>query len=62
MRLVLDEGKTAGRLKFEVLAACLHPVAARWEYRFRATSTMEKGPKPECLDHLYHRPLVEGPH
>ena len=47
--------------EFEVLAACLHPVTARWEYRFRATGTIVRGPRPECPDHLYHRPAVEGP-
>jgi hypothetical protein len=46
--------------QFDVLAACLHPVTASWEYRFRVTETME--PHPKCDGHLHHRVLVEGPH
>lgn len=45
--------------QFDVLAACLHPVTARWDYRFRVTRTME--PHPKCVGHLHHRVLVEGP-
>ncbi len=46
--------------EFEVLAACLHPVTKSWEYRFRSTATMDRGPKPFCPAHLHHRPTVEG--
>ena len=45
---------------FEILAACLHPVKRRWEYRFRSTASMKLGPKRECPEHLHHRPRVEG--
>lgn len=44
--------------QFHILAACLHPVTGRWEYRFRETRTMD--PHPSCPGHLSHRVVVEG--
>lgn len=44
--------------QFDVLAACLHPITARWEYRFRWTREMN--PHPRCVGHLHHRVVVEN--
>lgn len=44
--------------QFDVLAACLHPVTERWEFTFRATSTM--APHPRCPGRLDSRVGVTG--
>lgn len=44
--------------QFEVLAACLHPVTERWEFRFCATQAMPAHIK--CQGRLSDRVLVEG--
>lgn len=44
--------------QFEILAACLHPVTEKWEYRFCRTADLS-GHKT-CNGHLDPRVLVEG--
>ena len=36
--------------QFDVLAACLHPITERWEYRFASTATLPSHPR--CPGHL----------
>lgn len=43
--------------QFHVLAACLHPVTLRWEFRFTATGTLE--PHPRCEGRLASNVLVK---
>jgi hypothetical protein len=42
--------------QFEVLAACLHPISERWEFRFCPTSRLT--PHPKCAGHLSQHVLV----
>jgi hypothetical protein len=55
------ENPTCGRYykrdQFEILAACLHPITARWEYRFRPTSTLTV--HPDCPGRLWHHVIVD---
>lgn len=44
--------------QFEVLAACLHPVTERWEFRFCATDGMPRHKK--CAGRLSERVVVSG--
>lgn len=44
--------------QFEVLAACLHPLTSRWEYRFCSTRTLE--PHKKCTGKLSDRVYVQG--
>ncbi len=44
--------------QFEVLAACLHPVTERWEFKFRPTEALAAHPK--CSGHLSQHVLVNG--
>ncbi len=43
---------------FDVLAACLHPVTQRWEFRFCRTGTLD--PHRTCTNRLSPRVLVIG--
>jgi len=43
---------------FDVLAACLHPVTQKWEFRFCCTSMLEAHPK--CEGRLSQRVFVAG--
>jgi len=43
---------------FEILAACLHPVTERWEYRFCLTKSLDA--HSECPGRLAHRVVVAG--
>ncbi len=45
--------------QFEVLAACLHPITERWEFKFSLTSTLE--PHRTCPGRLSARVIVAGP-
>ena len=45
--------------QFEVLAACLHPITERWEFRFSGTSTL--APHRKCSGRLSDRVVVTGP-
>lgn len=44
--------------QFELLAACLHPVTERWEFRFVSTASLP--PHAKCVGHLSNRVVVEG--
>jgi hypothetical protein len=44
--------------QFELLAACLHPVSERWEYRFCSTRALP--PHEECPGKLSSKVAVEG--
>jgi hypothetical protein len=44
--------------QFEILAACLHPVTERWEFRFRTTRSLP--PHPKCPGHLSQHVFVEN--
>lgn len=46
------------RNAFDVLAACLHPVTERWEFRFVSTSALP--PHEECIGKLSHKVVVDG--
>ena len=46
------------RNAFHVLAACLHPVTEKWEFRFRCTGTLD--PHPTCIGKLSHKVFVTG--
>ncbi len=46
--------------QFHVLAACLHPLTERWEYRFCATRDLL--PHPRCEGRLSDRVVVTGDH
>jgi hypothetical protein len=48
------------RSHFEVLAACLHPLTTKWEFRFCPTAALME--RPRCPGHLSERVLVEGQH
>jgi hypothetical protein len=53
-----QQGDPAGRFyrpeQFEVVAACLFAVTGRWEYRFKATASMERHPRhPDRLAVLH---------
>lgn len=43
---------------FDVLAACLHPVTERWEFRFVNTSALPA--HAECIGKLSHKVVVDG--
>ena len=43
---------------FQIVAACLHAVTDRWEFRFRPT--FELAPHPRCPDRLDHRVRVDA--
>jgi len=45
--------------QFEVLAACLHPITERWEFKFSLTSTLD--PHRTCPGRLASRVIVAGP-
>lgn len=45
--------------QFEVLAACLQPLTARWEFMFSPTSSLP--PHPRCEGRLSDRVIVGGP-
>jgi hypothetical protein len=45
--------------QFEVLAACLHPVTERWEFRFRETSALS--PHAKCPGKLAERVILLEP-
>lgn len=47
-----------GPEQFDVLAACIHPVTERWEYKFCATSSLK--PHKECKDKLSPSVVVGG--
>ncbi len=44
--------------QFEVLAACLHPVTERWEYRFCSTARLEEHSR--CAGKLADKVLLSG--
>lgn len=44
------------RNAFDILAACLHPVTERWEFRFRRTAAIPEHPK--CAGRLSNRVVV----
>jgi len=44
--------------QFEVLAACLHPVSEKWEFRFHATASLP--PHKKCEGRLSPRVEVRG--
>jgi hypothetical protein len=44
--------------QFQVLAACLHPLTVKWEYRFCATRDL--APHPRCAGRLSDRVVVTG--
>ena len=44
--------------QFEVLAACLHPVTAKWDFTFCATSGLN--PHKKCIGKLSDRVIVGG--
>jgi hypothetical protein len=46
--------------QFDVLAACLHPLTERWEYRFVTTSML--APHATCVGRLSQRVMVSGAH
>jgi hypothetical protein len=46
------------RAAFEVLAACLHPITERWEFRFACTSRLE--PHSSCTGRLSPHVVVAG--
>lgn len=43
---------------FDVVAACLHAVTERWEFRFARTATM--APHDRCAGKLQHRVRIDG--
>lgn len=45
--------------QFEVLAACLHPVTARWEFNFCETGSLP--PHEKCVGRISQHVRVEGP-
>jgi hypothetical protein len=45
---------------FDVLAACLHPVSKKWEFRFCPTLRLK--PHRRCPERLDDRVLVDGDH
>jgi hypothetical protein len=45
---------------FDVLAACLHPITERWEFRFTRTSSL--APHASCEGRLSPRVVVAGDH
>lgn len=45
--------------QFEVLAACLHPMTERWDFKFRDTATLEK--HKSCTGKLAVKVVVDGP-
>lgn len=47
------------RGSFDVLAACLHPVTERWEFRFCCTSKLDS--HAECVGRLSQHVYVRGP-
>lgn len=49
-------GRYYKRGQFEILAACLHPITARWEYKFTSTATLRAHPK--CPGRLWHHVVV----
>lgn len=44
--------------EFDLVAACLHPVTDRWEFRFKATRLME--PHRRCAPRLSDRVVIDG--
>jgi hypothetical protein len=44
--------------QFDILAACLHPLTERWEYRFTSTATLP--PHRSCPGRLSHQVRVAG--
>ena len=44
--------------QFEVLAACLHPITERWDFKFCPTAAL--APHPRCAGHLSQHVLVNS--
>jgi hypothetical protein len=45
--------------QFDVLAACLHPITERWEFRFCRTSSLDE--HKTCKGRLSPKVVVDGP-
>ena len=61
MRTRAPKGFPCGRYyapdEFEVLAVCLHPITAKWEFRFKLTRDM--APHPDCEGRLHHNVALD---